>query len=237
MANLHKGIDHLRNQWYYLADDSFSQAIAESNNDQITLQPHTTELLAQLKNRDLSKEEQFKYITRACSHLFRGLSRYQADHDELNQKATEDIEAAIADFHRLGIENELVWLAESYVFIHQNKEEKAFASLTKLEQSALLSDKERKLISQTKYQIDQRDPDSALNFLTDKLLVSQLGYGYAMSYATEIQWLQLLEKTEQGRRILNRFTELKQTYEKAKDYLDLDRLKEKGKMLFKQLTE
>jgi hypothetical protein len=50
-------------------------------------------------------------------------------------------------------------------------------------------------------------------------------------------WMQLLEKTEQGKRILKRFTELKQTFEKANNYLDLDKLKEKGQTLFKELVE
>jgi hypothetical protein len=58
-----------------------------------------------------------------------------------------------------------------------------------------------------------------------------------MSYASEIQWMQLLEKTEQGKRILKRFTELEQNFEKAKGYLNLDNLKEKGQTFFKDFAE
>jgi heme-degrading monooxygenase HmoA len=49
--------------------------------------------------------------------------------------------------------------------------------------------------------------------------------------------MQLLEKTEQGRQILKRFSELKQTFEKAKGYLDLDRLKAKGERLLREIKE
>lgn len=237
IANLHKGVDHLRNQWYYLADESLSQAIAEASSSNITLQDHTKALLVKLKIKDFSPEEQFQLVTRASAHLMRGFSRHQADSDELNEKALEDIEAALSDFHSLGIENELVWLAESYVYINNEQQEKAIASLTKLESSNYLSDKELKLIATAKDKINNRDPDSALNILTDKVIIYKLGFSYTMSYASEIEWMQLLEKTQQGRNILKRFTELEQTFEKAKGYLDLDKLAEKGQDLFKQLVE
>lgn len=237
VASLHKGIDHLRNKWYFLADESFSQAIAEANNPKITLQDYTKSLIVKAKSKTFSPEEQFKLITRASSYLLRGFSRHQADSDELNEKALEDIEAAITDFHSLGIENELVWIAESYVYIKNEDKEKAIASLTRLEASNYLTSRERKLLIQTKDKILNRNPDSALNILTDKVIIYKLGFSYTMSYVAEIQWMQLLEKTEQGKRILKRFTELKQTFEKAKGYLDLDKLKEKGQTLFKELVE
>lgn len=237
VANLHKGIDHLRNKWYFLADESFSQAIAESNNPNLTLQDHTKDLILLAKGKELSTEKYFQRITRASSYLLRGFSRHQADSDELNEKALEDIEAALVDFHGLGIDNELIWLAESYVFIKNDEKEKAIGSLTKLETSPYLTDKERRLLAQTKEAIQNRNPESALNTLTDKIIIYKLGYSYTMSYASEIQWMQLLEKTEQGKKILTRFTELKQTFEKAKGYMDLDKLKEKGQTLFRQLVE
>jgi hypothetical protein len=236
-ASLHKGIDHLRNKWYFLSDESFSQAIAESNNPSITLQDYTKNLIVMSKNNNFSPEEQFKLITRASSYLLRGFSRHNADSIELNEKALEDIEAAIVDFHSLGIENELVWIAESYLYIKNEEKENAIASLSKLEASNYLTDKERELLIQAKEKIRNRNPDSALNLLTDKIIIYKLGLSYTMSYASEIQWMQLLEKTEQGKRILKRFTELKQIFKKGKDYLDLDKLKEKGQTLFKELVE
>ena len=236
IANLHQGIDHLRNEWYYLADQSFSQAIEETNNSRITLQESTKDLLNKATMKNIPPDEKFRLGFRAGSHLLRGFSRHQADSDLLNEKALEDIESAIDDFRELGIDNELVWMAESYFYIRKEEKEKSVASLTKLRDSKFITTKERDLISQAIERINERDPESALNFLTDKVIIYRLGLSYSVSYANEIQWMQLLEKTDQGKKILNRFTELEQTLEKAKAYLNLDSLKDRSKDLFDSLV-
>ncbi|MEJ2694317.1 MAG: hypothetical protein P8166_15080 [Candidatus Thiodiazotropha sp.] len=236
-ANLHKGLDHLRNQWYYLADEEFSQAIAESNAPNITLNKNTEKLLVEQNFNELAPREQFKLVALASSHLLRGFSRHQSGDDALQRKAMEDISAAVSNFKNLGIDNELVWLAESYVYIQNDEKEKAIASLTRLEGSSYMSDKEKKLIAGAKEHIQNRDPDSALNFLTDRVMMYKLGLSYARSYTAEIEWMQLLEKTEYGQRILKRFSELEQTFNKAKGYLSLDGLKDRGQALFNELKE
>ncbi len=237
VANLHKGIDHLRNQWYYLADEAFTQAIAEANDPNFTLNSEIEVLLVGAQIKDLSPRQQAKLVARACSYLLRGFSRHQSGDDELSEQAINDIDAALADFRALGMDNELVWMGESYVYIRNDEKEKAVASLTRLEQSPFMSDKEKELIADAKEHVQNRDPDSALNFLTDRVIMYKLGWSYAVSYAGEIQWMQLLEKTEQGKWILARFTELEQTLEKTKGYLDLDNLKDKGQTLLKEFTE
>jgi hypothetical protein len=237
MASLHKGTDDLRNKWYYLADENFTKAINEASDTEITLQNYTKNLLVNNKIGDFTPEEQFGVIIRANSYLMRGFARHQADNSELNEKALEDIEAALVEFKNLGIENELVWMAESYLYIKNENTEKAIASLTKLEKSLYLTHKEKALIAETKQQILDRDPESALNSLTDKVIFYRLGFNYVMSYASEIQWLKILEQTEQGKRILERFSELEKTYEKVKSYLDVDNLKEKATSNLKELIE
>jgi hypothetical protein len=46
---------------------------------------------------------------------------------------------------------------------------------------------------------------------------------YATTYAEEIEWVGLLAKSKEGQKILTRFLDLRDTYEKARQYLDLDR--------------
>ena len=237
LASLHKGMDHLRNKWYFLADESFSQAIAEANSPEITLQGHTLDFLSKAKFNDSSPEEQFKQVALAGSYLLRGFSRHQADSDELNRKALEDIEASLASFLEMGVENELVWVAESYVYINNNEHEKAISSLEKLKGSKYLSSKERKLIDQAKEQIGKRNPASALNFLTDKIIMYRLGLSYTMSYAAEIQWMKFLENTEQGKKLLERFSELEQIFEKASGYLEVDKLKDESEKFIGKLVK
>jgi hypothetical protein len=237
VATLHKGIDHLRNQWYYLADEEFTQAIAELNGPYITLDKNIEQLLTEYKINELVPQDQFQLLALASSYLLRGFSRHQSDDADLQQKAMQDISNAALSFKNLGVDNELVWMAESYIYIHENEKEKAIASMTKLEGSTYISDEDKKRIAYAKKYTENRDPDSALNFLTDRVIMYKLGLSYAMSYATEIHWMQLLEKTEYGQRILKKFSELKQTVDKAKEYFSLDRLNENSQALFNELKD
>ena len=225
-AALHKGVDHLRNRWYYLADESFSKAIAETDSKNITLQEHTRESLRNSPIGSFSPEEQFRLVARAASYLLRGFSRQQTDDEALRQKAFEDIEAALADFHTLGMENELVWLAESYLYIHNEEQEKAVAALAKLQRSNLLTTREHRLLEDAKTHITNRDPESALNIITDKMIVYELGFSYTLSYASEIHWMKLLTTTAQEQKITERFKEWEQVLDKTSKYLSVDRLKE-----------
>lgn len=231
IASLHKGLSRLRGKWYFLADEIFTKAIDETNKNGITLNDATKNLLADFDVESLSEEEKFRLLSRSSAHLLRGFSRHQANSSDLNDKALEDIEAAVKDFNKLGIENELVWLAESYVYVKNDEKEKAIASLTKLEKSKYLSSKEKTLIADAKKQIEKRDPESALNFITDKIIMCKIGYSYAESYAMEIEWAQLLEQTDSGRKILARFKELETIADKAKEYMSVDNWKDKAKGL------
>ncbi len=237
VAHLHKGIEHLQRGWYYLADESFSLAIEETKTADITLQPHTRGWLVKAKIKEFSPEEQFRLIARASSHLLRGFSRHQVKDKLLKENVLADIEAAIADFHRLGVENELLWFAECYVYIYSGEKEKALDTLTKLESSEYFSGRERKLLAEIKEKVIQRDLESALNFLTDKSMMAKLAINYTMSYAREIKWMQLLEKNEQGKKILLRSAELEQTLEKVKITLDVDGLKNTGKSFLDMVTD
>lgn len=236
LAALHKGVDHLRNEWFYLAEHTFSQALTELEQPKVFLNSEIEKLISQSPIENLSSEEQFRLFASATTHLLRGLSRHKTGDAELSEMALEDIVLALEKFNRLGVENELVWLAQSYVAIKNNKPKEALLALSKLEKSKYLTDKEVVLITKTKEHINDRDPEGALNFITDKVFMYKLGLSYAISYTTEIEWMQLLEKTEEGRRILKRFSELEQTFNKAKGYLDLDKVKQTGEKLFKNLT-
>ncbi|OUS39421.1 hypothetical protein A9R00_09615 [Oleispira antarctica] len=224
---MHKGFDNLRNQWYFLADQSFTNSINELNRGDISLN-ETTKFFAETRLIDgFTVEEQLQLLLRGASYLMRGWARHQSEDDELMKQASADIEAALADFNRLGIENELVWLAESYVHIKNEKVDKAIVSLDKLSNSSLMSNNEIALIEETKNHLKDRDPEKALNFLTDKVFMYKLGSSYAYSYAQEIQWANILKKSELGRKILQRFSDLEEAIEKAKEFMSLEEIKKK----------
>ncbi len=237
LAYIHKGIDSLRNDWEFLAEEAFTQALSILEASDISLQPDMEQFFSLIKIPNLSAEEQFRLNLLAVNHLLRGFSRKQIGTSEYEGPALNDVEKAVKYFSQLGIENEFVWVAESYLYIKNSKTDKAIESLTKLKNSRFLTKRERKLIKNAIKKIKERDPNSALNFITDKIIMYKLGMNYTSLCLAEIEWMRLLEKTEEGRRILAKFTELQASFKKAKKYLDLGRLKETGKDLKKKLTE
>jgi len=142
----------------------------------------------------------------------------------------------LKNFFKAGIDNELVWLAESYIYIKGKEVDKAVLSLSKLEHSRYLSSKEKQLVAEAKKEIENRNSDAALNFVTDKIVMYKLGMNYTMSYVDEIQWLKLLEKTQVGRELLDRFKEIEAGFIKAKKYISIDELSRNSKALIKDYT-
>ena len=224
---MHKGFDNLRNQWFFLADQSFTHSINELNRGDISLN-ETTKFFAEAHLIDgFTVEEQLQLLLRGASYLMRGWARHQSDDADLMKQASADIEEALTDFNRLGIDNELVWLAESYVYIKNEEPNKAITSLDKLSNSRLMSKNEIALIEETKNHLQDRDPEKALNFLTDKVFMYKLGSSYAYSYAQEIRWANILKESEFGRKILKRFNDLEEAINKAKEFISLEELKRK----------
>jgi hypothetical protein len=241
-AYLHKGIDHLRNEWFYLAEAAFSDSIDILSQEKIELQPEIDALISEVNTGNLSNSERFRFVARAFTYLSRGFSRHQMDTSSSKELALQDVESAIKDFSNAGMNNELVWIAESYLYIENEDTDKAIDSLSKLENSLYVTKKEKKLIADAKKKIIDRDPDAALTIVTDKVIMAKLGMSYAASYAVEIKWMTFFEKTEEGRRIMARFRELDQTLEKAKKYMekakkymDVDKLKSAGLDLVDEL--
>jgi hypothetical protein len=146
-----------------------------------------------------------------------------------------DLQQSLHEFSRLGIDNELVWMTETYLFIKNGKQTEAIESLQQLESSRYLTSREKALVSEAKSYLQKRDPEKALNFVTDRIVIYRLGLNYATTYAEEIEWVGLLAKSKEGQKILTRFSDLRDTYEKARQYLDLDKMGGDGKKLWKKV--
>jgi hypothetical protein len=86
-------------------------------------------------------------------------------------------------------------------------------------------------LAETRGALARRDPDAALNIVTDKIIMLNIGMNYARTSLLEMQWAKLLVNTSVGRRLLKIFPEMMENYNKAKKYLDLEILANKGKQL------
>ena len=236
LAFIHKGINYINNKWFYLSEDIFTQSINNLENSEISILPEVKKEIKKINFTSNSEEQQFRFSALGINYLMRGFVRNQIKDSNYDEKVLLDIEGAIDNFLNAGIDNELVWLAESYVYIKRGETEKALNALTKLEESDVFSENEKKLISEAIQEIKNRNPDNALNFITDNFLIFKLSMNYSKSYLNEVEWTQLLEKTETGKKLLLKLRKLKESYEKAKKYFNFDSLKEKGKLIFKDLT-
>jgi len=98
---LHKGVGQLRNEWFYLADDTFTVVLLNLEENTITLLPETRNLPT-LKDSELSAEEGFRYQMKAATYLLRGFSRHQTGKPELEERVLDDVNQSVKKFFQSG---------------------------------------------------------------------------------------------------------------------------------------
>jgi hypothetical protein len=131
--------------------------------------------------------------------LVRGLARHQKEQEDL---ALDDFDAFMDDAETMGLDNEGVWLIGAYVGIKREDRERALTNLRKLEHSELLGGKEKALVAQAIEAVENRDPASAFNAITDKVLIGKIVGTYVLRVLSEVDWRAELEKSESGRALL-----------------------------------
>lgn len=222
LAFMHKGINHLRHNWSYLAEESFTQALAILAKDEVTLLPHSERFFALLSDNTLSTQERFRSQFSGITHLLRGLALQQMETAEADEQAQEDIAQTVVHFTKADIDNEFTWLAQSYLHIQRQETPKALEALTKLENSDLLAIEEKAAIVEIKQQLTTKSVEQteqtnkALKTLANSQIMYKLGLNYAKSYLTDVKWTKLLETTEEGKGLLNHFIQLQESFEKTK---------------------
>lgn len=187
-----RGFLFLSNNLYYLSEDGFSRNIKWlENNKQIPL-PFTKAFFG-WKNLN---DEQANTGFHAMNCLFRGVDRLMMEREIDEKRALEDFELFVNDANKLGLENELVWTVESYLYLKQEKPEKAVVSLNKLKTSPMLSNSEREAIDKTIQYIKDRETGAKLNSVYDKAIMYRIATKYMFSVLAKINWEKVLK--EQG---------------------------------------
>lgn len=174
------------------------------------------------------------------NHTMRALARAGMEREIDQKRLLEDYEAIVNTAHKAGLDNELVWAVEAYLYLKEGKNEEAAAALGKLEKSKLLGDDERATINAAKGYVDQREPDKALNGVYDALFLNRVLIRYMSAKAGERDWVAILEKAgiieDNGLSAVNkRMVELLELAQAANSADSLkgtaDELMEKGKDL------
>lgn len=60
------------------------------------------------------------------------------------ERAIEDLGIFLRDVKNIGVDNEIIWTIETYVYLENEESDKAIASLTKLSMSSSLSSDDKR---------------------------------------------------------------------------------------------
>ncbi len=175
---------------YYLSEEEFSRNIDWLNKNKGIDLPYTRTMF---EWGSLTNEQTHTGI-HGLNHLFRGFDRLMMERKIDEERALQDFEAFIKDANAMGLQNEITWSIETYLYLKNDKKEKAIASLTKLKSSSLLSSKEKEKIDESIAYLKKRESGSILNSIYDKYFLSKIATKYMFSVLAKVDWKKLLKE-------------------------------------------
>ncbi len=175
---------------YYLSEDEISRNIKWLENNKGIDLPYSREIF---EWGNLNNEETYKGV-HGLNHLFRGFDRLMMNRGIDEERALKDFEVFLKDANEIGLENEIIWSIETYLYLKNEQKEKAIASLTKLKTSSLLSSKEKSKIDESIAYLQDRDAESLLNGVYDKYFLAKIATKYMFSKLAEVEWKKVLKE-------------------------------------------
>jgi len=185
----YRGFLFYKHGLYYLSEDDITQNINWLNK---TPDADFTFTKAIFKWNTLSNEKAHIGL-HSLNHVFRGFDRLMMEREVDEKRAVEDFEVFLEDSKKLGLDNELIWAIETYVFLKHEESEKAIGSLTKLRSSPILSSKDKTTIDESIAYLKDRKKGSTLNGVYDKYFLSRIAVSYMMHILAQVNWEALLE--------------------------------------------
>lgn len=218
-ARLMRAGAFFRYQWVYLTEEETTAYLAD-------LSEHRSQVIAFARSfggAEVPADDDVVYAQwHAPGVLLRGVARMQIEGQE--DGSLDDLDAFLVDAQAMGVDDEGVWLVGAYVGIRREDAERALTNLRKLETSPLLDDDARTLVKETIAALEERDPDSALNRVTDKVLMAKIVGRYLLRVLAKVHWREELEASESGRALLRLDTELRAEVERIKGALSSEQL-------------
>ena len=228
--------------YYYLSEDEISRNIDWLNANKNVDLPYTRAFFqwGNLNN------EQTHIGFHSLNHLFRGFDRLMMDREIDEKRALEDFEMFLKDAKKIGLDNEIIWSIETYLFLKNEDNEKAVVSLTKLKTSNLLSSEDKKRIDESIEYVKNRESGKVLNRYYDKYFLSKIAVKYMFSILSKVDWEKIMreqnvphtneifktiENLKQFNKNLQRHTSGESLKETGED------LKDKGKSLWNKTKE
>ena len=129
----------------------------------------------------------------SLNHLFRGFDRLMMEREIDEERALEDFEAFIQNSQKMGLNNELTAVVESFVYIKQEENQKAIASLKKLKLSPLLANDEKKSIDETIVYLQNREKGDMKNSVIDKFFMTKIATKFIFNVLSKVDWKAVLK--------------------------------------------
>lgn len=174
----------------YLSEDGLSRNISWLDKNKNIPLPYTRALF----NWGNLNNEQTNTAFHSINVLFRGFDRLMMERDIDEERALEDFELFLKDADRLGLQNELIWSVESYLYLKKENPEKAIAALTKLRNSPLLSNDEKEATDKTIEYLKTRDSDSKFKGVYDKYFIGKIASKYMFAKLAQVDWEKVMKQ-------------------------------------------
>lgn len=225
--------------YYYLSEDEISRNIEWLNNNK-DVELSYTRAFFQWGNLDNQKTH---IAFHSLNHLFRGFDRLMMERDIDEERAIADFETFLDDAREIGLDNEIIWSVEAYVYLKNEENEKAVASLTKLKNSDLLSSDEKKILDESIEYVQNRESGKVLNGVYDKVFLGKIASKYMYSILSKVDWKKVMQEqniahTEEMFKTLENlqsFIDNLQKYSSTEGLKDAGQeLNEKGKSLWEK---
>ncbi|MCZ4242613.1 hypothetical protein [Pedobacter punctiformis] len=174
----------------YLSEDGLSRNITWLEKNKNIPLPYTRALFGwgNLNN------EQTNVGFHSMNVLFRGFDRLMMEREIDEERALQDFELFLKDTETLGLQNELIWCVESYLYLKREKPEKATVALNKLRKSPLLSNDEKEAIDKTIVYLKDRDSDSKLKGIYDKYFIGKIATKYMFAKLAQVDWEKVMKQ-------------------------------------------
>jgi len=214
---------------YYLSEDEISRNIDWLNNNKEVELPYTRDMFrwGNLNN------EQTHIGFHALNHLFRGFDRLMMKREIDEKRALEDFEMFLKDAKKIGLDNEIVWSVETYLYLKNEENEKAIIALTKLKTNNLLSFNDKEKIDESIEYVKNRKPGEVFNGIYVKYFLSKIATKYMFSILAKVDWEKVMieQNVPHTKEIFKTVDNFKNLIEKLEKYSSTESLKENGENL------
>ncbi len=228
--------------FYYLSEDEISRNINWLNKNKNVDLPYTRAFF-QWGNLD---NEKTHIGFHSLNHLFRGFDRLMMEREIDKKRALEDFEVFLKDAKEIGLDNEVIWSIETYLYLKNEENEKAVVSLTKLKTSHLLSLNDKERIDESIEYVKNRESGEVLNGFYDKYFLSKIATKYMFSILSQVDWEKVMKEqnvphTEEIFKTIKNFNDFIDNLNKYSSTSNLkktgENIKNKGESLWNKAKE